>query len=150
MSNAYIGFRVELASRIVKSDLSKIIKQYNINNNTQLFDPYDNGKITVERIKTMLIARGDKDKFIKNNGSMVNFSVMTPIPRKELERVVQIVNVLGNNKLIRERVKIFVDRKSTLNQIPEFTSIIDAFNKIESYIPGFILSGWYYAPEAKF
>lgn len=150
MSDTYIGFRVELASRIIKTDLEVVVDQYNAKNDAKLFDPFTNGKITVERTKSMLIARGEEEKKVKNQGGMVNFSVMVPIKASEVDRVVQIINVLGNGRLIRERVKTFVDGKSTLNQIPELMSLVTAFSKVEVLIPGFTLGGWYYAPEAKF
>ena len=145
----YIGFRVELASRIVKTDLDKIVNKYNTESSAKLFDIHTSGKITIEYVNSMVIARGKNDKQ-RHQGGMINFSVMIPIISGELHRVIQIINVLGNGRLIRERVKTFVDGKSALNQIPELTGIVDAFSGIESHIPGFTLGGWYYAPEAMF
>jgi len=150
MSDTYIGFRVELASRIIKSDPAKIVERYNAEGSAKMFDLHTSGKITIERTNSMIIARGEKDNRQRQQGGMVNFSVMTPIESKELDRVVQIINVLGNGRLIRERVKTFADGNSMLNKIPELAGIANAFSCVESYIPGFTLGGWYYAPEAKF
>jgi len=150
MSNSYIGVRVEVVSRIVKTDLCRVVEQYNDNNESQLFDLYTNGKITVERKDSMLIARGEEDKRKKNNGGTVNFAVMVPIEHKEVNRIVQIINVLGNGRLIRERVNTFVNGNSTLNKLPELDGLITALNTVETYIPGFVRGGWYYAPEANF
>ena len=143
----YLGVRVEVAKRFfVVKDL---IKQYNkTHQTTQLFDLYRDGKITVEKKDSMLVARGA----VNDKGSgLVNFSVMTEAKKTEdLKRVVQIINVLGNDRLIREKVSLFVSGHSLLNAIPELTELKDAFIEIDSMIPGFINAGWYYAPEAMF
>jgi len=147
----YIGFRVEIVSRIVKKDTGLIVSTYNANGDSRIFDLFTDGKITVERDKSMLIARGAKEhRKNKRQGAAMNFSLMVPIGEKELPRIVEIVNVLGNGRLIRERVKTFIDRGSTLNNLPELSGMITAFQELETYIPGFINGGWYYAPEAKF
>jgi hypothetical protein len=150
MSNSYIGVRAEVVSRIVKTDLCKIVEQYNTKNESQLFDLYVNGKITVERINSMIIARGEEDKRKKKSSGTVNFSIMLPIDKKEVDRIVQIINVLGNGRLIRERVNTFVSGNSTLNKLPELGGLVKALNTVDSFIPGFIKGGWYYAPEANF
>lgn len=150
MSNSYIGVRAEVVSRIVKTDLCKIVEQYNDKYEYKLLDFYTNGKITIERRDSMLIARGEEDKRKKHNAGTVNFSVMIPIDVKEVDRIVQIINVLGNGRLIRERVNTFVNGNSTLNKLPELVGLIKAFNIVDSYIPGFVKGGWYYAPEANF
>jgi len=150
MSNSYIGVRVEVVGRIVKTDPCRMVEQYNKNNESQLFDLYTNGKITVERKDSMLIARGEEDKRKKHNGGTVNFAVMIPIESNEVNRIVQIINVLGNGRLIRERVNTFVNGNSTLNKLPELDGLVTAFTIVNTYIPGFIKGGWYYAPEANF
>lgn len=150
MADTYIGFRVELASRMFKTNADKTIEQYNNNNAAQIFDFYADGKLTVERSGTMIIARGEKDnrKHIVTS-KMVNFSLMVPVDSNDVARIVQIVNVLGNGRLIRERVKTFTDGNSALNRLPELYGMNQAFDSLDVQIPGFIMCGWYYAPEAK-
>lgn len=154
MSDTYIGVRVELASRIVRGDLETLVEKYNSNNSSQVFDPHLDGKITVERTKELLIARGEKDnrktKAKAKQGGNINFALMVPVKDTELVRVVQIVNVLGNGRLIRERVKTFMDGQSALNNLPEMKALSNAFVDLDKYMPGLIKGGWYYAPEAKF
>jgi len=144
----YLGVRVEVATRFTSKDL---MKKYNsAHNDTQIFDLHDNGKITVEKKDAMLIARGAKNDKPNGNG-LVNFSLMAEVNKdEELRRIVQIVNVLGNDRLIREKVSLFVDGKSLLNAIPEINQLKAAFISLETVMPGFIKSGWYYAPEAIF
>lgn len=149
MSDSYIGFRIEIASRIITADISKLIDQYNTDNQ-KIFDLHTNGRISIEHKDSMLIARGENDQGKNNNIRNINFSVMIPIETKEIDRIVQIVNVLGNGRLIRERVKTFVDGQSMLNKLPELTGLVIALSNIDLYIPGFISGSWYYAPEAKF
>lgn len=145
----YVGVRVEVATRI--ANISKL-KTYNRKyKNTRVFDITDNGRITVEKSKQMIIARGKKNE--KGPSGLVNFSVMvrqnTDKPA-DIERIVKIVNCLGNERLIRERVHTFVHQHSLLNSIPELKDILTAFNNIEMLMPGFVEAGWYYAPEAIF
>lgn len=143
----YIGFRVEIASRIVRSDPDQIVTQYNGTGESRIFDLHTNGRITADKSDTMIIARGADEPRIRKGGGMINFAVMIPM-QDGIERVVQIVNILGNGRLIRERVKTFVDGRSTLNQIPELSELVMAFEDLDEYTPGLITSGWYYAPEA--
>ena len=150
MTNSYVGFRAEIVSRIVKTDLCKTVEQFNDQYEAKMFDVYLNGKITIERKDSMLIARGEDDNRKKQNGGTVNFSLMVPVDSKDVERIVQIVNVLGNGRLIRERINTFTQGKSTLNQIPELEGLITAIDTIDAIMPGFIRGGWYYAPEANF
>lgn len=144
----YLGVRVEIANRFAIKDLTK--KYNDAHDDTQIFDLHTDGKITVERKDSMLIARGAKNDKPNNNG-LVNFSLMAEVNKdEELRRIVQIVNVLGNDRLIREKVSVFVNGKSLLNAIPEIDRLRDAFVSLESSMPGFIKAGWYYAPEAIF
>jgi len=143
----YIGVRVEVASRLATVEK---LKAYNKKNRkTRVFDITDNGRVTVEKSSQMIIAKGKKEEG-RING-LINFSVMSKQSDcSDLERVVKIINVLGNDRLIRERVLTFVTGNSLLNSIPELNGLVEAFNNLEALIPGFIEAGWYYAPEAKF
>lgn len=144
----YLGVRVEIAGRIVVKDLPD--KYNNAHDDTKILDFHKDGKITVEKKDSMLIARGAKnDK--PNSNNLVNFSLMSEINKEaEIRRIVQIVNVLGNDRLIREKISVFVGGKSLLNAIPELDQLKDAFVALDSIMPGFVKSGWYYAPEATF
>jgi len=148
MSLLYIGVRVEISNR--SSKIKGIKESYFKNYNTEnIFDYHENGKITVERTQEMLIVRGKtEDKFTTG---LINFSVMNPLSDdpKEISRLVKIVNVLGNDRLIKERVKTFVEGKSMINNLAEFKGLVKVFMNINEISPGFIESAWYYAPEAK-
>jgi len=141
----YLGVRVEVASRFFSAEK---VKQYNKKHRkTRVLDVHKGGRITVEKTDKMLIARGAKDE--RGDTGLVNFSVMAKV--KDLEqitRVVKIVNVLGNDKLIRERVKTFVDGRSILSAIPELYKITPVFESLDIMMPGLVMASWYYAPEA--
>lgn len=148
MTNTYLGVRVELASRFFT--VSNLAARYNRKHKTtRVFDIHTNGRITVEKSKNMLIARGEDQSKDRPETGLVNFSIGVDMGEqvKEVQRVIQIVNVLGNDRLIKERVKTFVDGKSMLNSIPELHLLNDAFGNLEALMPGFIKAGWYYAPE---
>lgn len=145
----YVGVRIEISNRTLK--IRNLADKYNSTSTTaKIFDIHENGRITVEKSKEMIIARGKQEDKVPTG--MINFSVMLPIvsTNPELERIVKIVNVLGNDRLIREKVKTFVMGQSALNKMPEFAGLVPAFQSINKLIPGFIEVGWYYAPEVKF
>ena len=148
MSRAYIGFRVEVTCRVIKN-AEEIIDTYNKSGKCKIFDMHHNGKICIEKTKDMITAKGEDCKKLAKTSGIVNFGIMAPIEKKKISRVVQIINVLGNGKLIKERVKTFADGESTLNQLPELSALNYALGKLEDYAPGLILNGWYYAPEMK-
>jgi hypothetical protein len=144
----YLGMRVEIANRFMVKDLEK--KYNSIHKDTKIFDLCKNGRITVEKKSAMLMAKGIKNDKLSTSG-LTNFSVMRKISKdEEARRIVQIINVLGNDRLIRERISLFINCKSLLNAIPELDILRTAFLNIESVMPGFIKTGWYYAPEALF
>jgi len=145
----YIGVRIEISNRTLK--IKELADVYNKNNNdAKIFDVNENGRITVEKTKEMIIARGKKEDRIHTG--LINFSVMLPVncDNKEVERIIKIINVLGNDRLIRERVKTFVLGQSALNKMPEFVGLIAVFKNMNKIIPGFVEAAWYYAPEVKF
>lgn len=144
----YLGVRVEIASRFYT--MRSLAALYNRRHDeTKVLDVCKNGRITIHKNNGMLIAHGEKNE--KGDNGLVNFAVVSVIDgqkERDVKRIVQIVNVLGNDRLIRERVKTFVDGKSMLSKIPEMQCLSSAFKDIEKLMPGIISSGWYYAPEA--
>jgi hypothetical protein len=146
MTDFFIGFRVEVGNRlVVKNLLRRINSQHG---KTQAYDLHRDGKIVIEKTKDMLVAHGEKANKGLEKG-LANFAVITQIKDEDqMFRIVRIVNVLGNDRLIRERVHQFVNGKSSLSSLPELEPIKEMFIRIERIIPGFIKSGWYYAPEA--
>jgi len=143
----YLGVRVEVAARFYT--MRSLAAQYNRRHDkTRVMDVCKNGKITIEKKSGMLIAHGETNE--KVDTGLVNFAVVADIgsQQKDLDRVVQIVNVLGNDRLIRERVKTFIDGHSILSKIPELVGLQEAFRDINKIMKGFEQSAWYYAPEA--
>ena len=146
-SGCYIGFRIEVANKyIVKNFVSRVNSSKN--KKIRLVELRKDGKITIEKKDNMLIVHGVKAD-VKTG--LTNFSLLAYIEGgNETDRIVKIINVLGNDRLIREKVSLFVHGKSILNDIPELSLLKTTLLKIERMSPGFILNSWYYAPEAMF
>ena len=149
MSPIYIGVRIEISNRTQK--IKSLPSLYNnTNGHAQIYDVCENGRVYVEKSKDMIMARGKKEDRV--NTGLTNFAIMIPSAENvvEVERIVKIINVLGNDRLIREKVKTFVTGQSALNKIPELQDLILALNNINKIIKGFTEVAWYYAPEVKF
>ena len=88
----------------------------------------------------------------KGPTGLINFAVLSKmdVGSSEIERIIKIVNVLGNDRLIREKVSTFTTGHSALNNIPELAILNAAFADLDLLIHGFIKNAWYYAPEAIF
>jgi len=142
MAKSYLGVRVEINNKFVLD--TKTLKKSC--SKAKIDDVIEDARITVEKKNDMLIARGKEDKL---KGGMINFSLMAHVSKQEAERVVKIVNVLGNDRLIKEKVSTLCSGESVLNDIPELQNIKQAFYEIDDQLPGFINNAWYYAPEAK-
>ena len=149
MKSFWIGFKVEVASRFIGKGF---LCQFNESGNEQikLLDLNRDGKIVIEKIDKMLIVHGQKTEPRFETG-LANFSLLAKLKSKdEGIRIIKIINVLGNDRLIRERISAFVNGRSMLSALPELAPLKDAFIKLEEMRPGLIKTGWYYAPEASF
>lgn len=145
--NSYIGIRIEVSNRISKA--KNLITEFNDKTKYKIFDFNTNGKITINKQQNDIITVCGKQE--NKNTGMINFALLQPlnVEYDEIKRIVKIINVLGNGKLLKEKVKTFVIEKSVLNKLPEFCELNEAFHCIESIVPGFIENAWYYAPEIK-
>lgn len=139
------GIRVEVTSKIpkIKTILSSFqyaeIAVSNLNDNHRIFPLKQNELIVV------------KAEYKPNYNGLLNFSLFKKldITEDELQRLVKIVNVLGNGKLIREKVRNLAFGFSTFNKLSEFDGFPAALKEMNRLLPNFINSAWYYAPEIK-
>jgi hypothetical protein len=145
-----IGFRVEIIKNMTKRDFKKIMKSYN--NGPQIAKILDfkmNSYVAPDKVKDMIIVKSCENK--RCEGGVVNFSIMLPVKRKSnVERLVRIINILGNNRLIKEKISLFVKKRSMLNDLPELNDLINGLARIEEFFPNILKVGYYYAPEARF
>jgi len=142
-----LGFRIEISNHFLAKNL---IKRFNAKfTSAQVSDLVKEGKITIEKKNGMLIVHGLKSDY---KTGLSNFSLMCDIleGKEELSRLIQIMNVLGNDRLIKEKISSFMSGKSMLSALPQLSPLKDAIIKLDSMMPGFIQHGWYYAPEATF
>lgn len=142
-----IGFRIEITgSSITKDDLKSIKLKYNKSvKNIRFLKIKTNSQIVGKNIDEMLMAKTiDNKKF----WDTCSFSLMTNIKEKsEAKRIVQIINVLGNDRIIRERISLFVNKQSMLNNLPDLNPLVDGMLELEKFIPNILKVGYYYAPE---
>jgi|GEM_PF-5797216 len=145
MKKCYLGVRVELPSRIL---IPNLIRKYNRNHaSTKLFNLNENGRITTGKDGVILLARGATNEQNKSSG-FSNFSAMIELElAQEVKRIAEIINVLGNDRLIREKANVFVANKSLLNSLTELKELTNIFNSLNKMMPGFFGCAWYYAPE---
>src|SRR5574337_160250 len=139
--NSYIGIRIEISNRVSKT--KELLTEFNGKTKYKIFDFNTNGKITMNKQQSDIITVCGKQES-KNTG-MINFALLQPldVEENEIKRVVKIINVLGNGKLLKERVKTFVIEKSVLNKLPEFYNLNEALHCIDKIVPGFIENAWY-------
>jgi len=145
---AYLGFRIEISKNLLARNLMKRVnnKQWG----AQIFELFRDGKISIEKKNGMLIAHGLK---ADNKTNMANFSLLSEIKdgEEELNRLIQIMNVLGNDRLIKEKLSSLISGKSLLGALPQLEPVKNTIVKIdETMMPGLIRSGYFYAPEALF
>ena len=146
----YVGFRIEIANRFIGKNFTRRFNGNSTNNKTKILELNREGKIVIEKIDKMLIAHGQKSERGMESG-LANFSLLIKMNSEEAaQRIIKIINVLGNDRLIRERVNVFTGGHSMLNALPELEPLKQAFIKLEKIAPGFTKAGWYYAPEAIF
>jgi uncharacterized FAD-dependent dehydrogenase len=69
---------------------------------------------------------------------------------QEAIKDVQIVNVLTNDKIKKERVEDYMEGKSVLEHINAFKDLKEAFEAIEDIVPSFISYATMYVPEVRF
>lgn len=145
MANPYVGFRVEVPHKIIPSNFKQIIENFD-NDLFKVVDYHIRSRIKVEKLDGFILAKSDKSY---DNILNSNFSVLVPIAsEKQLQRIIKIINVLGNDKLLKEKLDIFVAGRSALNQIPELKKLSYALEELQKVIPNLVDFGWFFAPEA--
>ena len=142
--NFCVGLRLEVPNKfLVGVDLAKIYKK---SDNIRLVGFCRGGKVVAKKVKELILAKSDGE-----GGSVSSFSILINF-RNDLDRVkrvISIINVLGDNKLFKEKVRTFVDGRSILNSIPELAELKRAFGILGAAMPKLIDLAWYSAPDAK-
>lgn len=143
--NYCIGVRIELPAKYVGAkDLVKLYR--NAYKTKVVFDSSCGTKVQPQVHRGLVLARaGDQGPGI------AHFSVLLSLGTdlNEVERLAQIINVLGDGKLIRERADVFRSGKSVLNLLPELSGLKSVLEQLATLIPHFFDTAWLNAPEAK-
>jgi hypothetical protein len=140
-----VGLRIELPSRLVKEDLDvEYRKKFGT---SDVYGVCCHSKIITESVKEVFLARGCKDESLNTSSFAVLVDLNADL--NNALRVVKIINILGDDKIMRERVKDFVDRKSQLCLIPELQGLFQVLQNLTKLIPRFLELAWFSAPDAK-
>lgn len=141
-----IGFKIEIEKNIKKSDFNKIKKAYGESGLIQAADFEKGMRVVPKQVKDMIIVDTAPNKY----DDITLFSILAPIKKKyELKRLVKIINVLGNDRVIKERISTFTRKQSMLNNLPELECLLDAMLRLDNFIPGIVNLGYYYSPVAE-
>jgi uncharacterized FAD-dependent dehydrogenase len=142
--NFCVGLRIEVPNKFVHN--KDLLKVYGKDHSIYLVDLCHGGKVVAKKADDLLLAKNDG-----SGTSVSNFSVLVNFgdDLEEVRRIIKIMNVLGDDKLFKERVQTFVTGKSLLNAIPELLILKQALTKLEQFIPRFCEIAWFSAPDAK-
>jgi thioredoxin reductase len=137
---AKMGVRVELSYSKLKNDLCFE------ENNTMCEDVRINSTVGEWEDSHIISAFGySSPETLKRTNVMVG--IIGDL--NECIRNTKIINVLTNDKIKKEKVKDFFEKKSILQNLSTFNDLEKAFNKMEELIPDFIECAFMYVPEIR-
>ena len=141
-----VGIRIELPTRMISR--KDLVREYKKRfNQSVIFDVNHEFKVLPFCVKEVILARPGEEKSMGSSSFSILLNMGDDLD--SVMRLVKIINILGNDRIIREKIKMFFIGKSTLNMLPELNSMMDILKNIEQIIPGFIETAWLVAPEAK-
>lgn len=146
-AEAEIGVRVELPAHIVRKniDTEKDMETSNWN----CSDISQKSFVAEWEESGMLSAAACNlpDKRSDRTSFMVGFK-----PRMEADeiiRTVKITNVLANDKIRRERLQDYMEKRSIIQNLEVFNGLYETFVELHDAIPSFINYAMMYIPEIK-
>ena len=142
--NFCIGIRIEIPNKFLNGkDLFSIYKK---NNKILLVDLCKGGKVIPKYFNGLVLAKNEG-----SGGNVSNFSILVNFGEdlEKVKRITKIINILGDDKLFKEKLKMFISGKSVLNAIPELIILKQSLIILDQIIPRFSEVAWYSAPDAK-
>jgi len=144
----YVGFRIETHHKILKVLTNKLIAKYNRGHkNFQIKDVCFNGKVIQKKNDGIILSGKQFDEENKTTLSSFLLIVKKKYEKEEVMRIVKIINIMGNDRIIKEYTKEFLYGESILKYFPDIQKYKDAFLSCEEIIPGLLSRSWLYAPE---
>ena len=143
--NFCVGIRLEVPNKFLHNkDIFRVYKD----KGWYLYDICIGGKVVSKRVNDLLLAKNDGSS---NNSNISNFSVLISLGEdlEKVERIIKIMNILGDDKIFKEKAKTFVSGKSILNSIPELCGLKQALLFLSQEFPKIIENAWLNAPDAK-
>lgn len=140
------GIRVEISNKVPK--IKSILQNYS-SPKIEISDINDNARIITNKTEDLLFVKSKQET--KYQTGLINFHLTTKLEmtEEELKRLIKIINVLGNGRIIKDKVKNLQSGVSIFNKLSEFKEFPEAISDLEKQIPRFSLIAWYYAPEVK-
>lgn len=146
---AQVGVRVELAGQYVK-EFNK--SHCSLQKEDLYLGPFCwNGTIIAEDHADLVLSgfRSNEDRW---KSEKVSFSLTKKISAPQggihqMDRLAKLAFLLFNDRVSRERIKVFLRNESQLNLLPEFSWLGEAFQELSFFIPQLSLRGYYHVPE---
>lgn len=146
---AYYGVRFEIAGQYVK-DLQKTNCSLH-KNNVEIGPFLWNGTIIPEDHADMVIStfRSNEERW---KSEKVTFSYINKFKFEnegvnQSERVAKLTYLLFNDRVSKEKNKIYLKGNSQLNLLPEYSWLKSAIEEVDGFLPEFINKGSYHIPE---
>ena len=142
-----VGVRIEIPHRLAKKSIDA---EENIELDGVIGDDIGSRSFVSEWEEAgILSAQGCSTPRNQTGQTSMMLGFQPNATTEEVMRTVKIVNVLSNDKIRRERVKDFMERKSILEHIEMFGQLHEAFESINESIPSFINCATMYIPEVR-
>ena len=146
---ARYGVRVEAPSAL--------LKDFNRSHLSIFDDDFDigplswNGTVIPEDHSDLVLSafRSNEDRW---KSEKVSFSLTKDIYNKnngvaETDRIGKLSFVLYNDRVSREKIKLFLSNKSSLNLLPEFEWLHSAIKRLEDVMPNLSTKGYFHVPN---
>lgn len=93
--------------------------------------------------------RSNEDRW---RSERVSFSMLKQFEKEgegchQLDRLAKLAYLLSNDRVGKEKIRLFLKNKSQLNFVPEFNWMKEAFQQLDEVVPGLIAKGYYHVPN---
>jgi hypothetical protein len=146
---SYYGVRFEIAGQYVK-ELQKTNCSFT-RENVEIGPFLWNGTIIPEDHADMVISgfRSNEDRW---KSEKVSFSYINKFKNEnegvaQTERIAKLTYLLFNDRVSREKNKVFLKGNSQLNLLPEYNWLKSAIQEVGNILPDFLTRGSYHIPE---
>ncbi len=65
---------------------------------------------------------------------------------QQVDRIGKLTFILGNDRMMKERISLIMNKKSKISVIPEYNWLIEELKELENVMPGLLEKGSFYVP----